>query len=155
MRLLIATLETQGNRTSDFARCRPGELVMPHIHACADEAVDGGCGCRRSLVGFDSHQGVTTFSVADLALAMDDLAEAVRASLAAAGWLGAIEDPEVAERWVADIAWELMQAGARFAVGEVVERRGPTLQVRARCGDPARRSPQPSIVRPADERLWG
>lgn len=155
MRILIATLETQGDRASDFACCRPGELVMPHVHVCHDEPVDGRCGCRRSLVGLDSHRGVTTFSVADLPLGMDELAEAVSDSLAAAGWLGAIEDPDVAERWVADIAWELMQAGARFAVGEVVERRGPTLQVRARCGAVVRPTSQPSIARPAVERLWG
>jgi len=103
---------------------------MPHVHAC-DEAIDGPCGCRRSLVGLRSQQPTTTFQVADLPLAMDDLCAAVRQSLAEAGWLACIDEDDVADRWVADIAWELVQAGARFPVGAVLERRGRTLQVRA------------------------
>lgn len=103
---------------------------MPHVHAC-DEPVDGPCGCRRSLVGFRSHQPTTTFEVADVPITMDELCAAVRRSLAEAGWLGCVDDEDVANQWVSDIAWELCQAGARFAVGAVLERRGRTLQVRA------------------------
>jgi hypothetical protein len=103
---------------------------MPHVHAC-EEPVDGPCGCRRSLVGLRSQQATTTVEVADLPLTMDDLCDDVRAALADAGWLDCIDDPDIAERWVADIAWELVQAGARFGVGTVLERRGRTLQVRA------------------------
>jgi hypothetical protein len=107
---------------------------MPPVHAC-DEPVDGPCGCRRSLVGFRTHHAATTFEVADLPLTMDELCSLVRASLEEAGWLGCIDEVEVADQWVADIAWELVQAGARFAVGTVLERRGRTLQ--PRTGVPA------------------
>ena len=62
---------------------------------------------------------------------MDDLCAEVEASLSGGGWLACVDDPEIAERWVNDIAWELVQAGARFPVGTVLERRGRTLQVRA------------------------
>jgi hypothetical protein len=103
---------------------------MPHVHAC-EEDVDGPCGCRRSLVGVRSLQPTTTVEVADVPLTLDELCEAVEASLAAGGWLACVDDDEVAERWIVDIAWELMQAGARFPVGAVLERRGRTLQVRA------------------------
>lgn len=129
MRLLVATLRTQGDRHDDFIGCKPGELVMPPVHAC-DEPVDGPCGCRRSLVGFESYEATTTVEVVDLPLTMDDLCAAVRTSLEVAGWLGCVEDAEVADRWVADIAWELVQAGARFPAGAVLERRGRALQPR-------------------------
>lgn len=102
---------------------------MPHAHAC-EEDVDGPCGCHRSLVGIRSGEPTTTVEVADVPLDMDRLCADVRASLAAAGWLDCVDDDDVAERWVADIAWELVQAGARFPVGTVLERRGRALQVR-------------------------
>ena len=129
MRLLVATRRGQGARPGDFSSCEAGELVMPPAHAC-DEPVDGSCGCRRSLVGLRTHRATTTVEVADLPLTMDGLCALVRASLTEAGYLGCIDDDEVAERWVADIAWELVQAGARFSVGTVLERRGRALQPR-------------------------
>jgi hypothetical protein len=129
VRLLVATLRTQGDREDDFARCEPGELVMPPVHAC-DEPVDGPCGCRRSLVGVRSHEPTTTVEVADLPLTLDEVCEQVRRSLTTAGWLGCVDDTEVADRWVADIAWELVQAGARFPAGTVLERRGRALRPR-------------------------
>ena len=129
VRLLVATLRTQGDRDDDFARCEPGELVMPPVHAC-EEPVDGPCGCRRSLVGVRTFEATTTVEVADLPMTMDELCDVVRRSLTAAGWLGCVDDAEVADQWVADIAWELVQAGARFATGTVLERRGRALQPR-------------------------
>jgi hypothetical protein len=59
------------------------------------------------------------------------LTKDVWSSLEHAGWIGCVDDPAVAEQWVHDIAWELVQAGARFAVGGVLERRGPSLLLRA------------------------
>lgn len=129
VRLLVATLRTQGHRDGDFAGCVPGEIVMPHVHAC-DEPVDGPCGCRRSLVGVRSFEATTTVEVVDVPMTIDDLCEAVRTALAEAGLLACVDDADVADRWVADIAWELVQAGARFPVGAVLERRGRALQVR-------------------------
>ena len=82
-------------------------------------------------MGLVSHQATTTFEVVDIGLGLDELGAQVGVSLHAGGWLGCVEDRDVADRWVADIAWELMQAGARFVAGSVVERRGTTLQVRA------------------------
>lgn len=129
MRLLVATLRTQGHREGDFAGCLPGELVMPPVHAC-DEPVDGPCGCRRSLVGFRSFAATTTVEVVDVPMTIDELCDQVRSSLDAAGLLACVDDAEVADRWVADIAWELVQAGARFPVGAVLERRGRALLAR-------------------------
>lgn len=130
MRLFVATALTQGHRPTDFTNCRAGELVMPPWHSC-EEPVDGPCGCRRSLIGLDTHGATTTFAVADLDITFDQLVASVRASLEDAGWIGCVDDPEVAEKWVHDIAWELVQAGAQFAVGGVFERRGPSLVLRA------------------------
>jgi hypothetical protein len=132
--LLVATRRGQGARGSDFCFSDPGEVVLPHDHAC-DEAPDGPCGCRRSLVGVRTGGATTTVEVADLPLDLDQLCAEVRAALAAAGWLRCVDDADVADRWVADIAWELVQAGARFPVGTVLERRGSTFQ--ARHGVPA------------------
>ncbi len=130
VRLLVATATSQGHRPSDFSCSVPGELVMPPLHAC-DEPVDGPCGCRRSLVGLESHRPTTTFEVADVPLSLDELSARVHESLEKAGWIACVDDAAVAERWVHDIAWELVQAGARFAVGGVLERRGPALVLRA------------------------
>jgi hypothetical protein len=136
VRLLVATRRGQGARSTDFVEAEPGEVVLPPVHAC-DEEPDGPCGCRRSLVGVRSGRPTTTVEVAEVPLDMEGLVLDVRASLEAAGILACVEDPDVAERWVHDIAWELVQAGARFPVGTVLERRGRTLQ--PRTGAPVQR----------------
>jgi hypothetical protein len=102
---------------------------MPHVHAC-DEPVDGPCGCRRSLIGFRTFAATTTVEVAELSLTLDELCAEIRRSLDEAGWLACIDDADVADQWVTDIAWELIQAAARFPVGAVLERRGRALQAR-------------------------
>lgn len=129
MRLLVATRKGQGARGSDFSTSEPGELVLPPAHAC-DEDVDGPCGCRRSLVGMRTGRPTTTVEVADVDIDLEGLCAGIRDALAAAGLLGCVDDDDVAERWVSDLAWELVQAGARFPAGTVLERRGRTLQPR-------------------------
>lgn len=130
MRLLVATRKGQGARGSDFAEAEPGEVVLPPAHSC-DEDVDGPCGCRRSLVGATTGRPTTTVEVADVDLDLEGLCAAVRGALERAGLLGCVDDPDIAERWVSDVAWELVQAGARFPAGTVLERRGRTLRPRA------------------------
>jgi hypothetical protein len=64
MKALVATYQTQGTRKNDFFWTKAGELVTFGFE-CDGETIDGGCGCKRSMVGTLSHKATTTFSVVD------------------------------------------------------------------------------------------
>jgi hypothetical protein len=85
LKVLTATVLTQGQRHSDFAWCLPGELVrLPLVICGLDEAEgpDGGCGCGRSFIGLGSAKATTTTVVTTMdGWAPGDLARAVSESL--------------------------------------------------------------------------
>ncbi len=127
MKVLVATRQTQGQRKTDFCHAREGELVG-FLSECAREPIDGPCGCRRSFNGLESSRATTTVQVVDQDMTVEDLTKAVHASLVAGGWTKD-GDPE-GVTWARKDAAELARLAATFAVGDVVEKRGPDLRLR-------------------------
>lgn len=123
MKVLVATRETQGQRSNDFAFCNDGELVVI-TGPCDRDAgnPDGICGCARSFFGINSHRATTTAKVVDVDLSEDDYFDAVRTSLEERGW--SIDDAE-------DLADWLLCLADSFPVGAIVEHRLYDIRQRA------------------------
>ncbi len=115
MKLLVATAQTQGDRSNDFNFCVEGELVWIAEACAADRRdPDGGCGCGRSFAGMNSHRATTTARVAELDIEFPHYAEALRSSLRVQGYLTSGAIP---------LAGELADIAAEFSTGAVLERR--------------------------------
>ncbi len=115
MKLLVATAQTQGERSNDFHFCVEGELVWIAEPCPSDQRdPDGGCGCGRSFAGMSSHRATTTARVAELDVDFPHYAEALRSSLKAQGYHTSVAIP---------LAGELSDVAARFPTGAVLERR--------------------------------
>lgn len=129
MKVLVATRETQGQRSNDFTFCNDGELVI--IDGPCDRDAgnpDGFCGCARSFSGIDSHRATTTAKVVDIDLSEDDYFYALWTSHEERGW--SIDDPEdVAD--VEDLAAWLLCLADSFPTGAIVERRLYDIRQRA------------------------
>ena len=128
MKVLVATGETQGQRSNDFNWCREGEPVK-FGSECDGEAFDGQCGCRRSMAGVESNKSTSTMKVVWLDLTRDELADMLRDNYKKAGWYK-LMGPEGAEERIQSEVTELLRMAADFPVGCMVEKRGNTLQVR-------------------------
>lgn len=124
MKVLVATVRTQGARGNDYHWCIEGELVRVG-EACARDRADpdGGCGCGRGFAGLNSRRATTTARVAELPLERDEYYEAIRSSLEQQGW-----DPCLC--CYVDEADELLALVADWPAGAVVERRLDELVVR-------------------------
>ncbi len=122
MKVLTATVATQGYRGNDFDFCVEGELV--HIgEVCAKDRddPDGGCGCGRSFGGLNSHRATTTAMIREIDFSRGDYVEALRSSLDQQGW-----DPAAAP----DEADSLLYLADILPLGAVVERRLSNIAVR-------------------------
>jgi len=120
MKVLVSTTETQGQRANDFCYVPEGELVKLTI-PCDGEAVDGPCGCKRSMTGLDCQRGTTTVKVVARDLTEAQYEALLAKSDRAAGWLMA-ELPTGAA--------QLLRLAAAYAVGTVLEIRGLIVQNR-------------------------
>lgn len=123
MKLLVATKEKQKMRGNDFHHANEGEIVYFGTE-CDCETVDGPCGCKRSLVGIESHKASTTFMVIEKSLTEAELCKMLKESLANAGW-GQIADSAIKS----DVS-SLIHLAKQFPVGSVLERRGDAVLVR-------------------------
>jgi hypothetical protein len=125
MKLLVATEETQGKRKNDFCFVPEGEIVMFGFE-CDGETVDGGCGCRRSMVGLKCYRGTTTMKIVDVDITEKDL-KALLMDCYCKAWkmspMEAVKEAEVDGN-------ELMRFGEAFPAGVIVEKRGRKLQER-------------------------
>jgi len=120
MKILVATEETQGQRRNDFCWAEEGEIVT-YGSECADEAVDGPCGCRRSLRGLLTRKATTTFLVVERRdLGPRELAGLVAQSLVAGGWYPGL--PEARQAATAE-ALRLAEVALGHVEGTVLERR--------------------------------
>ena len=130
MRLLTATALTQGTRDNDYNWATEGELVTIDPPCDCDFGdPDSACGCARGFAGMSSHRPTTTALVWDLDMTRADLRLALQAARADAGWVlsGAELDREV------DL---LVEAGAHWPAGTVVERRLYQLNARGVLAEP-------------------
>lgn len=122
MKVLIATKETQGRRKNDFSFTNEGELVKFGLE-CDGEEVDGKCGCRRSMVGFDSKKATTTFKIEERNITKKAFIKLFKESEEKAGWK--FEDKDMV-----DFAKELIEIPSKFEVGDILEKRGEKISIR-------------------------
>jgi hypothetical protein len=130
MKLLVATKQTQGQRTNDFCHAVEGEIVLPHLD-CDHEEVDGFCGCRRSWSGATSHKATTTMRVVNIPMSVNTFKGIIRKSLEAGGWLS-IMTPDDAAQTISDCIDDIKTVSEAFDLGDIVERRGSNFVLRER-----------------------
>ena len=125
LKVFVATKETQGKRDNDFFWSKEGELVLFPFE-CDGEEIDGGCGCRRCMSGFETHKSTTTFKVKVLSRTSYWYIDQYKKAMRDAGWakLG-LKDSEMNRE-----ARRLIKAAAKFNAGDVLERRGEKIHVR-------------------------
>lgn len=126
MKILVATKEMQGKRKNDFSFCEENEPVMFGLE-CDGESVDGGCGCRRSLVGIDSRKATTTFKVVDLPINKIRYAQKLMDSVVSAGFY---EKRSPIDKSIYVQAKDLYDLACHFDGCGVLEKRGNKIQVR-------------------------
>jgi hypothetical protein len=126
MKALVATWQTQGRRKNDFCHATEGEFVT-FGSECDRETVDGVCGCKRALVGFDSSKATTTFRVSVADITEDGLRDLLRAKLTKEGWISeaftAEQNDEMLAANVSDTI-SLWSSFEKCPEGTVIERRG-------------------------------
>ncbi|HLQ57834.1 MAG TPA: hypothetical protein VK162_26620 [Streptosporangiaceae bacterium] len=122
MKVLTATVTTQGYRGNDFDYCVEGELVHVGMVCAKDRSdPDGGCGCGRAFAGLNSHRATTTAMIREVDFTRGDYVEALRSSLAQQGWDAAAAQDE---------ADSLLLLADALPVGVVAERRLSKIAVR-------------------------
>ena len=131
MRVLVATSATQGARATDSMRCLDGELVWL-ASSCRSGLRNpyGQCAAGRSFRGMSSEGDSTTAVVRDIAgLTLDEI---ILALLAA--WDVQEDSPLYSELLTCAILQsnQIIGWAAQFPPGQVVERRGDTVQVRTK-----------------------
>ncbi len=122
MKIFVSTSHKQKYRANDFCWVPEGEAVMFGT-GCDVEAIDGPCGCRRSMSGLICHKATTTFRVAEFDLTRDQFVELIDASYTTAGWKFATKKQA---RTMAD---RLIELAKPFKAGVVLEMR-EKIQVR-------------------------
>lgn len=130
MRVMIATSQTQGDRKNDFCWTKDGELVKFGME-CDGEAVDGKCGCRRSFSGMESHKAGTTAMVVDRDMTKEDFFDKMCEALKQEGWYKPDEDSGLSISEIDEEVTELLNIASGFCTGQIIEKRGTKIQVRA------------------------
>lgn len=128
MKVFVATKEGQGKRKNDFSFTKEGELVGIIGFECDGEAIDGSCGCRRSMSGLETLKATTTFKVVRLNLSEEDFTSKIRESLKKSGWHKLFGKD--AEKVVKKNAKELLNLARHLKTGKVLEKRGDQIQER-------------------------
>lgn len=122
MKVLVATVQTQGQRESDFNYCVEGELLWIQ-EPCDRDAMrlPSSCGCGRAFSGLASHRATTTATVAELPISVEEYVTAIESSLREQGW---------PTEWASDIAFDQTALAESWDVGSVIERDLDVLGVR-------------------------
>lgn len=124
MKVLVATLLTQGQRANDHSYTVEGELVfiLPACRKDADDP-DGPCGCGRSFAGVVSARATTTARIADLPdVTGEDYIEALAVGL---------QDQGYPADWAPEMVSAYAELASGLPVGAVLERRLDYVQCRA------------------------
>jgi hypothetical protein len=128
MKVLVSTKRGQGLRKNDFSWVDEGEMVKFGFE-CDGEKVDGSCGCKRSMSGFDSLKATTTFTIKDIDMTHKEYIDALIESEKKSGWI--TDDMSEADLLLfRDDAYELMRLAACYKEGVILEKRGNAIQVR-------------------------
>ena len=126
IKVLASTKKSQGKRKNDFSFVPEDELVVFGTE-CSGEAIDGQCGCRRSMTGMESRLATTTLKVIEIDLTGEQYERLVLKTLRDAGF-GDL--PGIEEQAMRD-ARGLLDVVNHFPVGSILEKRGNKFVVRA------------------------
>lgn len=124
---MVATDEKQGKRKNDFCWAKKGELVKFGFE-CDGESVDGGCGCRRSFAGFETHKASTTAEVQDREITREEYRDLFCGALRQEGWL--TDDGGLSPEDIDEELDELIKTAEVFQTGSIIEKRGNSIKVR-------------------------
>lgn len=129
MKLIVATRRTQGCEPGDHCHALEGELVHLPLLECHDPLQ---CGCGRGFAGVTSHRSTTTAEIVDRALTEDEVVDAVRDSLRAAGWLDGLPANSAgqARALAGSVVLDLLTVATALPLGTVVGRDGSRLRIR-------------------------
>jgi hypothetical protein len=134
LNILVATHETQGERSNDFCFAIDNEPV--YIGFTCDRDVkdpDGGCGCGRSFVGMGSGRPTTTAKVVESEINLRDFQEQYVELQRRNGWIDLFPEGKKRDKIILDYrreARELLLLAAPFKVGSIVERRLSVINTR-------------------------
>jgi hypothetical protein len=128
MKVFIATKRGQGIRNNDFSHTLDGELVK-YGFECDNETVDGHCGCKRSMCGFESQKATTTFMVVDIPITSPEFERRYFMSERNAGWLRETTKGKELETF-RNVAKELLRLANQFPLNIPLEKRGNRIQTR-------------------------
>ena len=120
MKVIVATRQGQGQVPGDYCWTVEGELVRVLTQECGRPEQ---CGCHRGFPGLASSRATTTVMVAELALELAAVIEAVRDSLEREGWLEALDEAEQLAEVVHHVS-AIAEVAAGFATGTVLRRVG-------------------------------
>jgi hypothetical protein len=126
MKVLTATKEKQGKRKNDFSHTKEGELVKFGM-VCDGETTDGGCGCKRSTVGFGTLKATTTIKVEERNITEKEFIQQYIESDKKAGWYEYRKD---GDKEIIEDAKYLLELADSFDVGTILEKRGNKIQTR-------------------------
>lgn len=128
MKAFVATKESQGKRKNDFNFCKEGEFVYFGMECCG-ESIDGECGCRRDLCGFETLKGTTTFKVIETEITENEYIKKFLESQRKAGWLNKKSEELTVEKFMEE-AKIVLDIAKEFPVEKILEKRGNKIQVR-------------------------
>ena len=130
MKVLVSTCKSQGKRKNDFCYVPEGELVRLGME-CDGGKPDDSCGCSRSMVGMTCAKGTTTMKVVEMpAMTPALLKDELLASLISSGWVKPGDTGGA--KWAKEDAGQLIRIANGFLVGDIVEKRGRSIQVRTK-----------------------
>lgn len=131
MKVFVATSQGQGLRESDIFATDEGELVFINTGDCGSSlhSLDLPCGCQRTMT--DAHGKLTTtFTVADKDSTKEEYIRKLVESSVVDG-IDITTELEDNREWIYDERMEiLIEAAAKFSVGDILERRGEDIQTR-------------------------
>lgn len=121
MKVLVATRDTQRSVANDYSFTIEGELVYIQATDCSNPL----CGCDRGFAGMGSHRATTTAKIVDRSeLTESDVRRALVDSLAAGGWLGAMEAAGFVEEGIQELLDILHRVTENAPIGTLVRRTG-------------------------------
>jgi hypothetical protein len=127
MLVLVATTETQGEMSEDYAWTVDGELVTPLVEQCSTPFT---CGCGRGFPGLASERATTTAMVVDRPELSPQMFRTVLAdALERGGWAARREDAAF-QALVDQHLRCIDHVCAMFPVGTVVNRCGEQIFAR-------------------------
>jgi hypothetical protein len=131
MKILVCTSLTQGRRPNDFCFAPEEEIVRFGVEHQGED-VDGVCGCRRAMHGINTNRATTTVKVVETKLIREEFRRLIATSFRTAYSRQSIhpDESDLTQECAELMADYILATAAEFQVGQVLERRGTSFEVR-------------------------